>query len=887
MHLKEKTRNETTIKNINEIIIQQKFLNTFVLPEYTKENYITYVKTLQNMMEDMYMRYIYYSQGWTYMRRDVPKINVSTGIVYTPDYKLMKEGLTLWIEVKFKMGLWTEEMKNAVILGKGNKVGTREKYGDEVKLVFLSGDSNYIKRIFDKQFTYRRALDSLLDLINKLRPIVPNHWINYKTGQNNLGLFDDILKKTSNFFSNNTENKPTLNTDEKQDSFTDDIINNLENMYPFMQENVLMSEDMMDNFQEDIGGNIDPDNPWNRDKSLEFSKENDRHHNHGNKAKNLKFCPDFIPNETISLDELQEVVKENANDVFKAAYFYFYINKQCSNEIEILNTLIQLNAFLEGGASEKSVKEISLNFFGEELGRGLLIKRLMLKKGLIEVMIKDSINENIGNLGVEDLKISISKRKAIIFESEKLFNKSFAYRLNRDEENKERDKISAELNAYMKKFYKGELTDMSKIAHDAKINELTQKLSKFIKDPAFRSKLDYVDAFKNFEDEEELLKVSDLRPKFEDLTDAYSQVGNDNLNNLANETLKISEEMLEKVMDNKFARMTYSHHKLLETIKGNVGKPDGKYTSNKSFIIFQCPHTKVYTISTPSPSPRISGTMLHFGKVHKDFKFEVTRPWIHSIEFIEKDDYIYWFSSKPFKLPWITVKSGLKMKWGSIFLAAYSLEIESNLYEKSLYWSLFWNFSRSVKFCLDLIYLVMKSSYQLGSFGKSKITEEINGLVTNDVRCSSLLFRLSKNFKKFASEQFKTSLSKYNQLNYSIDPIFGTKLTGWSASLLITYLKSIYGKEDDADPISIEGTFIQKEIDLAADYSVSVFNRKITPMDTIISFSEFMKKLFPNGFANNWVKLAYYAPAIEKYAKILAESAKEEYTKAAIRSPVS
>jgi hypothetical protein len=284
------------------------------------------------------------------------------------------------------------------------------------------------------------------------------------------------------------------------------------------------------------------------------------------------------------------------------------------------------------------------------------------------------------------------------------------------------------------------------------------------------------------------------------------------LNTLANESLKISEELINKVTESKFAKVTFAFHMYMQTMKTNVSRSSKKFQSSDSLNVFSCPNTNIITISTPCPTDRSSGASYSCGKIHKRDAKSLELEWIGPYTYytIPNSDYIYWETTDSCSYNWVAANASERMMWGSITIASVMLELEIDLTTDFLYWSLFWNFARSIKGVLDLMYTYYKSAIYLGNFGKLKITEEVETINSNDIRVSTMMFRLGMNYGKYASSMIESVKDKYKQMIGENDPVFNKPTTGWTSFLMITYLKQIYQKEDGADEVAIKSVFVDK-----------------------------------------------------------------------------
>jgi len=279
------------------------------------------------------------------------------------------------------------------------------KYGETVKVEFLEGNAAFLNRIYADNETYRSNLNALVGLIYTLRPRVFDKMkLSYKLGINDLAQWSSVLHQTKDHFEKLTKSVIKRDTQDLQDTVVTDIIENVENMYPWMKKNVLISSDMMDTFQLNIGGNISTKEPFSRDKSREFAKENGRIHDHGNRAKPLFYNFSFLPNEEIFSEELDVIVENFEIPIFDASYVYFYINKFCLPEMNEIFGINKLIAFVEE-ANKEDTDKVSIAQFGSVFGMTTLLKMFGERKNEVEQVILKKVSEGVDEKKMKDVKM--------------------------------------------------------------------------------------------------------------------------------------------------------------------------------------------------------------------------------------------------------------------------------------------------------------------------------------------------------------------------------------------------------------------------------------------------------------------------------------------------
>jgi hypothetical protein len=844
-------------ETIRKLIKELKLERVKAWTEPTEQNYESEMSNFRTMYEELVMRnYALANKLPAYIIRntDVKREYIDKyggAHQLTPDYitKNTETGEEVLIEVKSRAReLSSDEQK---VLRDDMKI----KYGPNTITLIINTSYEGINKAFPLNAYPKenRLLQLALNHFQKLSSFNNIKFSeNKKTRNDLLRRYQSLLSDIAPILEKQLEYPIHYNREEQaklEDSLNDDIIKNLARIEPWVNQHVLLTKNMLNYFTPSTDGNINPDTPFSRKDNYDYSVKNSKDtHKYGHQAKFLAFHLGMLENYNISDEEIN-LLADLKILPFQIEKDKRLIQTKCAHLISAMKYCIRISSYLQTEADPRTVKLENMKFFDREMSRVEMIKQLTEFKVELEVEVTRIFKtELLPTFDSNDkTTIQFNKHGATIIKNTDLFEKAFAFK----------DKT------------REELTSIHGV-HKSK------------------AQLDPSECLKNLDQEINTLNTKDLELPLGNFYGAYNGIGNDSLGSLSDGAVSTSLDNIFKVQKNKGFHITYAIHTLNKTVKGNVSQSDRKFESHDSIIGFQCPHTKVYTLSTPAPTLKAGPSMVHFGKINKrDIAFNQIK-WIGPIAYVEIDEWIYWYNPRPVSMNWEANNASDRFIFGSMLIATTSIEMESNLHKSGLFWSLFWNFTRGLKGVMDLIYLLYKSTIYQGTFGRHKISGEFAALKSNDLRISHILFKLKKFYNKFAERCYQSTKYKQRQFIVDNEPVFGCQITGWNMALTLMYLKSIYPKADGADKVHLMSDFLDKEIILHKEHANSPIHYSKVPFNKLFNFEQYIEMLIIKETEDKPIlfqSLAMYDPAISKFMRELCKSS-QEYTFSEIRKDI-
>jgi len=385
------------------------------------------------------------------------------------------------------------------------------------------------------------------------------------------------------------------------------------------------------------------------------------------------------------------------------------------------------------------------------------------------------------------------------------------------------------------------------------------------------------------EDMKKIEAIDDYhRCKFDipNFKDAYIYV-NSNMNDWSNKVVDEGINLINPITEILGFNITYFQQKWKGTLMASLCRVKTKLFKDYEVSLVRDTYTGLTTLGTAAVSEQLSGALIIYGKV-KPFSGSLDMSWIGPLKWYKTEDWFY-FISKPFRLNWQESLSCDMHLYGSLAVAVASRGYQTDLWKSNLFWSLFFNFSRQLKFALDIVYLYMKSAFCNSSFGRDDLDGKFN-IIPRDVRLSTIICRLKENHAEFSKKAFmSTSSSKYNQLVGIIDPIFPeVKHTGWNSLLLIVYLKQCLTKDDGCDPTKLLGEFFNSDMEYDTWWDSSKCNSSIYDSKNKINlykfFMDYVLKKDENGEYTKWEKISYHPGLCYRMSQLFYQSAIRDNT---------
>jgi hypothetical protein len=360
---------------------------------------------------------------------------------------------------------------------------------------------------------------------------------------------------------------------------------------------------------------------------------------------------------------------------------------------------------------------------------------------------------------------------------------------------------------------------------------------------------------------------------FPDCQNAYPF--NDSLNSLSNRLNSLNKETFEHLTSSQQFWSVFGWYEHMKSLVMAAPRVMTKGLSLNELVLTRNV-MGYFTVMTASPNSITTGMCINIGVLSTKQLPSYFLPGEYYD--IGNDQWLY--ISIPYRLN-LKIVSQCE-HWLGSYIGFMAQAYEYGYKDLSRDWfttSLWWSYSRGISSMYDIIYLLMKSVGNVGSFGKRDAKDKLALITFKDSRVATMFTRLKTNYRDFINS------IDINNLPHSLigkkDPIFPVKHIGVQTVQLFTFIKQVLPKNDGFDPTQIAAGFYRKDMDYQMWYMKSFFNHYKMHYNESMDPHKFFDLLFSddiegdNSDCSRWSKLGYHPDTVYHLLNYMYDSAKE------------
>jgi len=318
--------------------------------------------------------------------------------------------------------------------------------------------------------------------------------------------------------------------------------------------------------------------------------------------------------------------------------------------------------------------------------------------------------------------------------------------------------------------------------------------------------------------------------------------------------------LFRSIMDTKAGTTVRRTAKFFRAICARIPRLQTKGWKGNEITVVTIPGENWVALCTPSPNTITTGSIILCYKGAHKLPLSLSDGIYHF-----EDG--YWYTvTKPFRLSYSVVAQPDLMM--SQFFGSHAIMLSNgvDLRNDNLFNSLHLRQTSSIVGALELVYLMYKSVYSVGSFGLNELTKKLSIVDYRDVRVAHLINNLIVGYP-----QFVTDVNKNHSYRGAIDPIWNFEHTGSQTFQAVTYHRQTKNDMIFVDEATYLRRFYESELEHQGDYLKSPCGENFTPDQWNVPFHEWTKMIV---HGDKWEPQCTHPGIIRRLVSILGIEAK-------------
>jgi len=380
-------------------------------------------------------------------------------------------------------------------------------------------------------------------------------------------------------------------------------------------------------------------------------------------------------------------------------------------------------------------------------------------------------------------------------------------------------------------------------------------------------------------------KLDDLNHPLLNITEESKIYGNEDLNYLCTNLIKMSTEKIKEKRETNIWNILSEQDDILTNIMINMIK-SVKAAKREDFIVLYHENYGYYSISFRATEIS-TGPILYFGAFTGDSHFSELYPEYFYKRDEEKD--ITYFVTKPFSLQMQILKTQKEIKYKWLLKVLEYEEYDIDLSKNTLFNSLFFQQNSNVQSAIMLMYNLYKNYNQIGNMGKNKAAKKLETKGICDARLATVIYRLKNNWRDFIQNiQDNNKRGKNILMNVEevIDPIFLFEHKSLETVFGIQFFKALLPKNEGIDVYHYMSKQMAEELVHKQDYYNSKSKKRQEEGRQDVTIEEFYTELFSEDYSD-WEQIAWHPDTIIKSMNRMLDISEKINTKPALRSKIN